>query len=191
MDFADSVTVQWFTAEEQTLVTTIWQAMFGVAGIVSNLMAYGFYHVKGRHPLWSWQWLNVSVAIISFIAAAIVLALLPDTPPQARWASAEDKVLFVERVRKNDQGIKQKKYQGEQLREALTDPVSWLLFFMIFFQTLVVGGLNTFNSLLIKNAFGFSVRYNPTSTNTRHWTHSSSASRCRYSRSDCTFSSGE
>lgn len=72
----------------------------------------------------------------------IVLFFLPDSPTRARWASEEDKVKFVERVRKNDQGIKQKVFRKDQAWEAFTDPYSWLLFFMMFFQTLVVGGVS-------------------------------------------------
>jgi hypothetical protein len=75
---------------------------------------------------------------------------------KARWASEEDKPKFVERVRSNDQGIKQKVWRSDQAKEILTDPLPWLLFGMIFFVSCVVGGLNTFNSLLINKAFGFS-----------------------------------
>jgi hypothetical protein len=82
---------------------------------------------------------------------------LPDTVAQARFASAEDRTKFVERVRKNDQGIQQKKWKPDQAREAWTDPLTYSLCFMIFLQTLVVGGFNTFNSLLINRAFGFDV----------------------------------
>ena len=63
------VTVQWFTAEEQTLITTFWQAMFGFAGIASNLMAYGFYHVQGAN-LKGWQYFTLCISIISFIASS-------------------------------------------------------------------------------------------------------------------------
>ena len=66
-----------------------------------------------------------------------------------RWASEDDKQKFVERVRKNDQGIKNTEFKRHQAIEALTDPYTWCLFFMLLFQTLVVGGVNTFNSLLI------------------------------------------
>jgi len=85
------------------------------------------------------------------------LIFLPDSPVQAKWATAEEKVKYVERVRKNDQGIKQRIWRAEQALEVLRDPLPWLLSMMIFCETLVVGGLNTFNSLLINKAFGFSV----------------------------------
>lgn len=60
-------------------------------------------------------------------------------------------------MRINNQGIKQKKWKNDQAKEALLDPLTYLLFFMMFSQALVVGGLNTFNSILINSAFGFDV----------------------------------
>jgi len=41
--------------------------------------------------------------------------------------------------------------------EAIRDPFSWMLFMLAVNQTLVVGGINTFNALLINRAFNFSV----------------------------------
>lgn len=86
---------------------------------------------------------------------AIILILLPDSPTKARWATEEEKVKFVERVRDNDQGIQAKRWKMDQVKEALTDPLAWLLVIMILFQTLVNGGIYTFNALLINKAFGF------------------------------------
>lgn len=76
--------------------------------------------------------MTVCLALISFAASGIVLWYLPDSPTRARWASEEDKVKFVERVRRNDQGIKQKMFRKDQMWEALTgDVYSWLLFFLV------------------------------------------------------------
>ena len=89
--------------------------------------------------------------------SVMVLFFLPDSPTKARWATEDEKVKLVERVRKNDQGIKQKIWKRCQAIEALLDPYSWLLFSLLLFQTLVVGGVNTFNNLLIAKGFGFDV----------------------------------
>ncbi|KAI9631747.1 major facilitator superfamily domain-containing protein [Dioszegia hungarica] len=153
-----AITVQWFTVDEQTYITTIWTAMFAVAGVTANLLGYGFYHVLGANPLRGWQIMTVVIAIISLAASAICLWGIPDTVAQARFASPSDKILFVERVRANDQGIKQKVFKKDQARESWTDPLTWSLCIMIFLQTLVVGGFNTFNSILINGAFGFDVK---------------------------------
>jgi hypothetical protein len=69
-----AVTVQWFTTDEQTLITTVWQTMFACAGFVSNLLAYGFYQLHGSENirtrgLYTWQWMTLCIAIISAIAS--------------------------------------------------------------------------------------------------------------------------
>ena len=69
-----------------------------------------------------------------------MLVFLPDSPPQARWATPEEKVRFVERVRKNDQGIQHKVWKSEQAWEVVKDPLVYLLLGMMLLQTLVVGG---------------------------------------------------
>lgn len=91
--------------------------------------------------------------IDSFIV--IILVFLPDSPTKARWATEQEKIKFVERVRENDQGIQAKHWKSDQLREVFHDPLAWLLIAMILVQTMVNGGLYTFNALLINQAFGF------------------------------------
>jgi hypothetical protein len=94
-----------------------------------------------------------------FITFSVTLLLfLPDSPTRASWATEQEKVMFVERVRANNQGLKHKTFKTEQAIEAAKDPYTYLLFFMAFFNTLIVGGINTFSNLLINQAFGFGVR---------------------------------
>lgn len=87
----------------------------------------------------------------------LIYIFLPDSPTKARWASEHEKKLLVERVRSNNQGLKQKHWNSGQALEAFIDPFTYCLFFLCFFNCLVVGGINTFSGLLITNAFGFSV----------------------------------
>jgi hypothetical protein len=82
---------------------------------------------------------------------------MPDSPTRAKWADDDLRSRFVERVRSNNQGIKQKQWKSDQAWEALKDPYSYSLFGFSFTQTLIVGGIGKFNSLLINKAFGFDV----------------------------------
>ncbi|XAO24864.1 hypothetical protein I312_103673 [Cryptococcus bacillisporus CA1280] len=150
-----ALTVQWYRVEEQPFVTSVWQSMLGISTAISNLLAYGFYHIKDG-ALHSWQWLHITIALVSLISATLIYIFLPDSPTKARWASEHEKKLLVERVRSNNQGLKQKHWNSEQAREAFTDLFTYCLFFLCFFNCLVVGGINTFSGLLITNAFGFS-----------------------------------
>lgn len=87
----------------------------------------------------------------------LIWFFLPDSVQTARFATVEEKVKFVERVRSNNQGTQQKEFKRYQMWEAFTDPFTWCLFFLAVFNTLVVGGLGTFNNLLINRSFGFDV----------------------------------
>lgn len=99
----------------------------------------------------------ITVGLISFTASIITWFFLPDSPTRARFLTEDEKKRFVERVRRNDQGIKNIVFKRSQAIEAIRDPFSWMLFLLAVNQTLVVGGINTFNALLINKAFKFSV----------------------------------
>jgi hypothetical protein len=87
----------------------------------------------------------------------VILLFMPDSPTRTQLFSEDDKVLLVERVRSNDQGLKQKHFKMNQVIEAAKDPFTYLLFLLAVSQTVVVGGLGNFSSLLINKAFGFDV----------------------------------
>lgn len=84
-----------------------------------------FFHVT-HAGLKSWQILFLIVAAISILSGALVIWQLPDSPARARMYSEEEKKLFVERVRSNDQGIKNKVYNSDQAREVVRDPAVWV-----------------------------------------------------------------
>ncbi len=48
--------------------------------------------------------------------------------------SEQDKTLLVERVRENDQGIKNPKWNHSQFKEAMRDPFMWQLFSLTFLK---------------------------------------------------------
>jgi sugar phosphate permease len=118
---------------------------------------YAFYHVPYTSGLRGWQWMMITVGLISFSASIITWYFLPDSPTRARFLTEDEKKKYVERVRRNDQGLKNLTFKKAQAMEAIRDPFSWMLFMLAINQTLVVGGINTFNALLINKAFNFSV----------------------------------
>jgi ACS family allantoate permease-like MFS transporter len=58
--------------------------------------------------------LTVSIGILFFI-------FIPDTPGQARWLSTEDRSLAIERIRANQQGVINRSFRKDQVKEAFTD----------------------------------------------------------------------
>lgn len=55
--------------------------------------------------------------------------MVPDNQMNARWLSKEDRVLAIERIRVNQQGVGNKHFKWYQFREALLDPLTWAFVF--------------------------------------------------------------
>lgn len=85
---------------------------------------------------------------------ALFLFLMPDNQLNARWLSKEDRRLAVERVRINQQGIGNKHFKAYQLKEALTDPLTWAFVFYACVADIPNGGITNFFSQLIVS-FGY------------------------------------
>ena len=120
-------------------VVNTYIASYGFGSIISGLLGWGFYQINNPSvTFYSWQLLFIIIAAISIILGGVVGIFLPDSPPRAKWQvhrsgsnalrisfSEADKVLMVERVRANDQGIKNKQWNWDQLREGVADVYVW------------------------------------------------------------------
>ena len=137
------------------MLTALWYCMTGVQLMVGGLLAYGISHYKNG-IIYPWQLLFMVLGLVTVIWGVCIGIFLPDSPMSAKCFSEADKRLMVERVRKNETGIQNKKYKKYQVIEALTDPFVWCCVLLIIVANLVIGGLGVFSNLIIQQ-FGFSV----------------------------------
>lgn len=79
---------------------------------------------------------------------------MPDNQLSAWWLSPDDRILAVQRVRVNQQGIGNRHFKLRQFKEALLDPFSWAVFFFAIAANIPNGGLTNFFSQLLVS-FGF------------------------------------
>lgn len=75
--------------------------------------------------------------------------VMPDNQLNARWLKPRDRVLAVERVRVNQQGIGNKHFKMYQLKEALLDPLTWAFVFYALTADIPNGGISNFFSQLV------------------------------------------
>ena len=101
-----------------------------------------------------WRAIFLFLGLLTIVAGGIILIFLPDNQLNARWLSKEDRLLAVERVRVNQQGIGNKKFKWYQFREAFGDPFTWMVVFLTVTLSIPNGGLTNFFSQLIVS-FGF------------------------------------
>lgn len=75
--------------------------------------------------------------------------MVPDSQLNAKWLSERDRALAVERIRSNHQSIGNKTFKWYQVKDALTDPITWALALVAITSNIPNGGFTNFFSQLI------------------------------------------
>ncbi len=83
--------------------------------------------------------------------------IIPDNQMNCRWLNERDRLLAIERVRENEQGIGNRHFKWYQFREALLDPLTWALCLFGIIDDIPNGGITNFFSQLIVG-FGYTAQ---------------------------------
>ncbi|KAK3116194.1 Allantoate permease [Teratosphaeriaceae sp. CCFEE 6253] len=150
------ITSQWYTRKEQGARTGIWFSFNGWAQIFGGLVAYGIARATedGKSALAGWKIVFLLTGLLTVAVGIIFLFTVPDNQLNARWLSPDDRILALERIRINQQGVGNKHFKWYQVREALLDPITWAFFFYALIADIPNGGLSNFFSQLI-TSFGY------------------------------------
>ncbi|PNS20595.1 hypothetical protein CAC42_322 [Sphaceloma murrayae] len=150
------LTSQWYRKSEQGLRTGIWFSFNGWAQIFGGIIAYGI--ARGTRENGSsidpWRIVFLLWGLVTVCLGLIFLYIIPDSQLNARWLSKTDRILAIERVRVNQQGIGNKHFKRHQLLDALTDPLTWAYVLYALIANIPNGGITNFFSQLIRS-FGF------------------------------------
>jgi len=124
-------TSQWYTIKEQGTRTGIWFSFNGWGQILGGFVAYGIAVGTEAHPLsiHSWQLLFLVIGLFTAAIGVLFLLVMPDSQLNARFLTPQERVLAVERIRINQQGVGNKHFKWYQFKEALTDPMVWAFVF--------------------------------------------------------------
>jgi MFS transporter, ACS family, allantoate permease len=135
-------TSQWYTVREQGTRTSIWFSFNGFAQIFGGLLSYGIARGTQKYGtvLEPWKIVFLVTGLLTSCVGVVFLWIVPDNQMNARWLSEEDRVRCVERIRVNQQGVGNRHFKGYQLKEALTDPLSWAFFFYALIVDIPNGG---------------------------------------------------
>jgi ACS family allantoate permease-like MFS transporter len=114
-------------------------------------VAYGIAVGTAKHgsAIAPWKIVFLVTGLLTMALGFYFLYLIPDNQLNARWLSKEDRVLAVERVRVNQQGIGNKHFKMYQLKEAFTDPMTWAFFLYSLLADIPNGGITNFFSQLV------------------------------------------
>lgn len=149
-------TSQWYTIKEQGARTGIWFSFNGFGQILGGFVAYGIAVGTARHPvaIESWQLLFLVIGLFTALVGGVFLWAMPDSQLNARFLTDKERVMAVERIRINQQGVGNRHFKMYQCKEALADPMVWAFVFYALVADIPNGGISNFFSQLI-TGFGF------------------------------------
>ncbi|KAJ3504769.1 hypothetical protein NMY22_g17812 [Coprinellus aureogranulatus] len=143
----------WYKRQEQGLRLTIWFSNVGWVDIVGSLIMYGFGHISNG-SVHSYQ---IAFIVLGGITAATGVAsffFFPDNPVKSKFLTEEEKVIAVERIRANQQGVETKVFKVKQVFETLLDPKSWFWMGLLILHAIPGGAINVFGPLIVRG-FGY------------------------------------
>lgn len=142
----------WYTNKEQPVRLESYYCTNGIATMFGGLIGYAIGHIDSGLPRWMYVFLIFGS--LSLVGGLYALIMLPDLPSKAKFLTERERVVAVQRVAANRQGVKNSHFSRHQAMQTLTDPKTWILFVMAVGAQVPNSALTSFTSLIIKS-FGF------------------------------------
>jgi MFS family permease len=139
----------WYTSAEQPLRLEAYYCTNGIATMFGGLIGYAVGHINSGLPRWMYVFIIFGSA--STLMGIITLLLLPDLPTTASFLTPRERIIAVERVSTNRQGVKNKHFKTYQAWQTLRDPKTWILFVMATGAQVPNSALTSFSSIIIKS----------------------------------------
>lgn len=135
----------WYTRSEQPLRTGLMYT--GLSVCFTGPIGWGIGFLQGEHQWRAMFWITGGITIVW---ALVIGMFLPDSPVKAKFIGHREKAIAIERLRSDQTGIENKKFNRQQMIETFKDPKTWLM--CLFHLTISIpnGGLTNFAPLVIQ-----------------------------------------
>ncbi|KAF4496250.1 major facilitator superfamily transporter [Fusarium agapanthi] len=152
------ITGAFYTSQEHTLQSLIWDTSNAGMNITAGLSMYGIGLHAEKHPggLAAWKGISFLLGALTITCGILVWFIL-ETPREVRWLSKEEKRAVIARVMSNQTGSdreKRSEFNWDQVWAAFKDPQTYFFFFITSINALPNGANTTFSKLIWKS-FGF------------------------------------
>ncbi|KAI1636246.1 major facilitator superfamily domain-containing protein [Biscogniauxia mediterranea] len=121
------------------------------SSILNGFFAWVVGQIPASAPLLKWQYLYIMTGSINVAYSVFLFFILPSSPMDARFLTAEQKYHAVQRLAENRTGIRNSQWKWDQVWEALLDLKIWLIVVFNIIINIPNGGLQTFGSIIINN----------------------------------------
>ncbi|KAK5400839.1 hypothetical protein LTR06_011191 [Exophiala xenobiotica] len=149
------ITSMWYKPSEHALRHGLWYGGASIAYIFGGILAYAISHINGAIKSWQVFFVHYIWSSNLFMGACDVF-FLPSNPQTPYFLNAGKRKQAFARVQGIRHSAYTRRWQNAQMKEALLDPRSWLLFLLCVFTTLPGGGLAAFGSIITKS-FGYTL----------------------------------
>jgi ACS family allantoate permease-like MFS transporter len=122
------LTSQWYKTDEQGMRVGIWVSFNGFAQIFGGLLAYGVSTgLRDNSLIPSWKVIFLIIGLLTIAVGVVFLFVMPDNQLNAWFLTPEERIVAIERIRSNQQGVGNKHFKMYQVKEALRDPFTWAI----------------------------------------------------------------
>ncbi|CAL5867483.1 uncharacterized protein PFLUO_LOCUS1702 [Penicillium psychrofluorescens] len=150
------ISSQWYTVHEHNLRAGLWISANGWGQIIGGLVAYGILRRISEvdASIAGWKLIFIATGCFTTCIGILFFYIIPDSQLNCRWLNQRDRLLAIQRVRENEQGIGNRHFKWYQFKEAIFDPLTWALVAYGVLSDIPNGGLTNFFSQLIVG-FGY------------------------------------
>jgi MFS family permease len=158
----------WYTKSETPNRQTLWYSALGLGvsstidlsrygtdtlqGIIGGFMATGISKRAESESVPKWTVIFWILGAITMAWAFVLYFVLADSPAKAFWLKEDQKYIAVQRVSAGMVGIKSKKFKIDQVKAALLDPKTYLLFIATFATSIPTGVLSNFSTVMYETS---------------------------------------
>ena len=142
----------WYTSDEQPLRLEAYYCTNGIATMFGGLIGYAVGHITTG--LARWMYVFIIFGGLSVFWGIVSLIVLPDMPSTAKFLNDREKLIAIDRVSRNKQGVKNHHFRSYQAVQCVKDPKTWILFVMAVGAQVPNSAITSFTSIII-NGFGF------------------------------------
>ncbi|TVY17134.1 putative transporter [Lachnellula arida] len=139
----------WYSSAEQPLRLEIYYCTNGIATMFGGLIGYAVGHITTGLPQWMYVFLIFGSVSIAW--GIVSLIILPDLPSTAKFLTEHERLVAVNRVAANRQGVKNKHFSKYQAIQTAKDPKTWILFIMAIGAQIPNAALTSFTSIIVKS----------------------------------------
>lgn len=120
----------WFPGSWRAKITAAFLVGIPVANIIGSPVSGALMQLTSHQTIRNWQWLLMLEGLPAVLLGILCLFYLDDRPEKAKWLNSEEKSLLQRRLDAEQQQIAAK--HGSSMRDALYNPLLWLLAFINF-----------------------------------------------------------